>query len=375
MNPILWFILVSALSSLGLKDADTGSIDLVFAGDAMMHQAQLDVASRGGNRYDFSEYYSALRPYIESADYAVVNLELPLGSDDFSGYPRFCAPYSFLDPLADAGFDLFLNANNHILDRNDEGLRHTLAELNRRSLRHVGAYNDRNERDSIPPLIENIGGFKIAFLNYTYGTNGLTARKGAVVDYIDRNLIASDITAARNKGAELICVCIHWGEEYELLPVKSQREMANFLTEQGVDLIIGSHPHVIQPMEMRRSKTHNKDVFLCYSLGNFISNMLRTDTRGGAMARIRIKRDADGTPRIDDASYRMVFTMPPGGSSESFRLVDGETPTESYIENKRRDFVNNARNIFDRHNINVRRDTASIASYASTSKKFFLPGR
>lgn len=362
MTQYLYLLGLLLFSFAAGKSAEKDSIELVFAGDAMMHQRQLD-AARKGNGYDFSGYYDALKPYISSADYAVVNLELPLGGSNYSGYPQFCAPDSYLDPLVDAGFDLFLNANNHILDRSDAGLRRTLTVLDERGLPHVGAYQDKAQRDTVTPMIKNIGGFDIAFLNYTYGTNGIVARKGAVVDYINKDLIASDIKKAREKGAELICVCIHWGDEYVLLPVQSEKTMADFLTEQGVDLIIGGHPHVIQPMEIRHSAKHNKDVFLCYSLGNFISAMRKTDTRGGAMARVKISRDSDGKPRIEDASYRMVFTLAPGGGSTNYRLVPAETPTGGYMEAERKAFVGSASRIFNKHNVRVPLDTIPVASY------------
>ncbi|MCM1292913.1 MAG: CapA family protein [Bacteroides sp.] len=359
VTPLYLPVYLALLSLFGINGGD---IDIVFAGDAMMHQRQLTAAATTDGTYDFSHYYSAITPYIASADYAVVNLELPLGGSPYSGYPRFCAPDSYLNALLDAGFDLILNANNHILDRGDQGLRRTIDRLDALSVPHVGAYSNRAERDSIVPLIVNVKGYRIAFLNYTYGTNGLIARNGAVVDYIDRDLIKRDIAAARQKGAELIVVCMHWGEEYTLMPVKSEKEMADFLTEQGVDLIIGGHPHVIQPMEMRRSPTLDKNIFLCYSLGNFISAMRTTDTRGGAMARVTIGRDSAGNACVKRASYRTVFTVEPYKTDRSYRLVDGALPSPSN-ESERKVFYTRARAIFDRRNIDVPLDTLPISRY------------
>lgn len=362
MNPLLLFFLLSLFSANGLTD-NKQSIELVFAGDAMMHTMQLNAARQADGEYDFSDYYTALKPYIESADYAVVNLELPLGGKDYAGYPRFCAPDSYLDPLVDAGFDLYLNANNHILDRDDNGLRRTLDVLDHRGLSHIGAYRNKQERDSTGIFIEDIGGFKIAFLNYTYGTNGLVARDGTVVNYNNRQQMDSDIAEARKRGAELICVCIHWGEEYRLLPDNYEKDYANFLLDRDVDLIIGGHPHVIQPLEIRKSKKSDKNIFLCYSLGNFISSMKKPDTRGGAMCRVRISRDANGKARIDSASYRTVMTLKPGGAVKNFHLVPGEKPTGGYMEAERKEFYNSAKKIFDNHNVNVPEDTRPISAY------------
>ena len=294
-------ILLLSLSSLLLAPA-RDSVDIVFAGDAMQHERQLNAARRAGGVYSYDSCYTALQPYIESADYAVVNLETPLGGAPYSGYPMFCAPDSYLSALKSAGFDLILTANNHVLDHRDKGLRRTVATISREGLPWVGSYDDKEQRDSILPLIKDIGGIKVAFLNYTYGTNGIAIQGNVAVDYINRPLMAKDIEAARNRGAEIVAVCVHWGDEYQLLPNQSQRALADYLTDLGADLIIGGHPHVIQPMEIRHSDKHDKDVFLCYSLGNFISAMRTTDTRGGALARVTLTRDDTGKAIIDRKS-------------------------------------------------------------------------
>lgn len=351
------------LTLLSVAVSAAGSIELVFAGDAMMHERQLSGARQKDGSYDFSPYYTAIKPYIESADYAVVNLELPLGGAPYSGYPMFCAPDSYIEPLKQAGFDLFLNANNHILDRRDKGLRRTIATLDSHNIPHIGAYCDKAQRDSILPFIENIGGFRVAFLNYTYSTNGIPVQGNVVVDYIDKKKIADDIAAARRKGAEIIAVCMHWGDEYKLLPVQSERDLNRFLKSQGVDLIIGGHPHVIQPMELTFDKEQGKNIFTCYSLGNFVSAMRKTDTRGGCIARVTISRDNAGKAIVESASYRMVFVLPPDGQVNNYRVVPAENTVIQTMEPNRKAFVNSARNIFDRHNVNVPLDTMSMDEY------------
>lgn len=355
--------LLLSLTAIINMAAAKQSIDIVFVGDAMMHQRQLDAARQPDRSYDFSACYKDIEPYIQSADYAVVNLELPLGGAPYSGYPMFCAPDSYVTPLQEAGFDLFLNANNHILDRHDKGLRRTLATLDSRGISHIGAYANPAQRDSILPFIADVEGFRIGFLNYTYGTNGISPQGNVVIDYIDRQQMASDIAALRNKGAEIIAVCIHWGDEYHLLPNKSQKSLAEFLAAQGVDLIIGGHPHVIQPMELTFNAQHNKNIFTCYSLGNFISAMRTTDTRGGGMARITIARDSTGRASIQSATYRMVFVVPPGNGNSSYRLQPAEDEAPAGIEPQRKAFLKNARNIFDKHNIQVPHDSVPMQRY------------
>lgn len=353
----LFIALVMSLSSL-LVGGDEA--ELVFAGDAMQHSAQNKAAKQADGTYSFDECFASIAPYVVAADYAVVNLETPLGGAPYSGYPMFCAPDSYSMALKNAGFDLMLTANNHALDKRDKGVKRTLDVLDEQGLDHVGTYRNKADREKSLPLIKVINGFKIAFLNYTYGTNGIKVQSDVVVDLIDKSVMKKDIENARAAGAEVITVAIHWGVEYVLLPNSAQKTMADFLTEQGVDLIIGGHPHVIQPMEMRWSKTHNKKVFLIYSLGNLISNMTTKDTRGGALAKVKLTRDENGKPVIDTASYRLVFTLQPGGGSTNFRLIPVEDYTSGALKRHCNVFVNNAVKIFNKHNIDVPRDTTPI---------------
>lgn len=341
MSPLLPLV-VSLLSLLfGNEEAE-----LVFAGDAMMHQAQLDDARRPDGTYDFSRYFDAVRGMVAGADYAVVNLETPVSpAQRYSGYPCFNAPPSYIDALADAGFDLFLTANNHTLDRGDRGLRATLDCLDARRLDHIGTYRRADGRDSVHPMVRRIAGINVGFLNYTYGTNGITARDGAVVDYIDREQLRHDTDALRQAGAEVIAACIHWGDEYHMLHNARQQALADYMSgELGIELVIGGHPHVIQPMQLNADSTR----LVVYSLGNFISAMRTRDTRGGAMLRVRLRRGDDGRVRISDARYRLVYTEP-ADSRHGFRLIDPDRSTDP----RAAAFAAEARRILTRHNTRV----------------------
>lgn len=333
---------------------------LVFAGDAMQHQGQLDAARQNDGTYSYSGYFDAVRPYIEEADYSVVNLETPIADAHLSGYPCFNAPVEYVAELAANGFDLFLTANNHTLDRRDKGLKQTVRRLDSLGVDHIGTYTNAGERAKALPMIKDINGFNVAFLNYTYGTNGIRLASDAVVDYIDRELIASDIKTAREGGAELVCVCIHWGDEYKLLPNAAQKSLADFLIKQGADMIIGAHPHVIQPAEMRTNPSTGRNVLLVYSLGNFISNMKTTDTRGGMMVKAKLSRDENGNAIVSDASYRLVFTLPPDRRSSNYRLIPVDEDTDINKEAGERAgqckaFISSALKILTSHNINVTR--------------------
>lgn len=330
-------------------------IEMVFAGDAMQHKDQLQAARTSDGLYDYSTCFKDIAPMVRTADYAVVNLETPVGDKNFSGYPCFNAPSAFARSLADAGFSMMLTANNHCLDRSDRGLHATIDTLDAIGADHIGTYHDAAHRQESSPYIRSISGIKVGFVNYTYGTNGINVRGDAVVNYIDRGIIASDIAALRDAGAEIICAAIHWGIEYKLLPNAEQRSLADYLVSLGVDMIIGGHPHVIQPMEIRHSDKFDKDVLVVYSLGNFISAMKTRDTRGGAMVRVKIKRGYDRKAKIEGACYHLVFTVPPTEECKNYRVMPVDECPERW-KSAAKAFERSATEIFDRHNIGVRRD-------------------
>ena len=333
--------------------------ELLFVGDAMQHQAQLDRAKQLGSNgtYDYSDCFSLIAPTVIAADYAVCNLEVPLGGGpDYSGYPCFSAPDSYAEALRDAGFDMMLTANNHCLDRRDKAARRTLKALDRMGIDHIGTYHDAAQRDSLVPFIKDINGFKIGFLNYTYGTNGIQPNDGIEVSLIDRDRMAKEIAATRENGAEIIVVTMHWGIEYVLLENKPQRDLADFLVEQGVDLIIGGHPHVIQPMKVVRNEKLDKDVLVVYSLGNFISNMKTADTRGGALVKATVIRDKDGKAKFSHAFYDTLFAAKPDGKS-NYKVIPSWMPEKipALQMNHFLIFERGASKIFDKHNVNVPR--------------------
>ncbi|MCH5225517.1 MAG: CapA family protein [Muribaculaceae bacterium] len=352
--------LVSFLVSLvetALPSFGGSTAELVFVGDAMQHQAQLDRAKElGEGDYDYTDCFSLISPEIKRADYAVCNLEVPLGGPEYTGYPCFSAPDSFAKSLQEAGFDLFLTANNHTLDRLDKGARRTLLALDSLKADHTGTFQDTAQRDSLVPLIKDINGFRVAFLNYTYGTNGIKPREGVEVSMIDTLKIRKEIERARELDAEIIVAAMHWGIEYVLLENNVQRQLADFLVDQGVDMIIGSHPHVVQPMKIVRNEKEGKDVLIVYSLGNFISNMKTADTRGGAIVWTKLGRDDQGRARFESAEYELLFAAKPEGN-RNFRVIPGWM--EDSIPHQQRQhweiFKRGATKVFDTHNIGVSR--------------------
>lgn len=299
---------------------------LIFFGDAMQHKMQFERAKALGttsNPYNFDTCFELVTPALEDADYSVVNLEMPLGGGtDYSGYPMFSAPDSYAMALKNAGFDLFLTSNNHCLDRHDKGLRRTLDILDSMKVDHIGTYRNATERESLVPFIKEINGMKVGFLNYTYGTNGIQIQDGAEVAYINRDKIKKEIEVTKKAAAEIIVAMPHWGIEYVLNENAEQRSLADFMLKEGVDIIIGGHPHVVQPMKVVTDEATGRRSLVVYSLGNFISNMTKANTRGGALVRVVIERDKDtGKVKFRNAEYDTFITEVPSGPGTNFRVV------------------------------------------------------
>lgn len=331
-------------------------ISLLFVGDLMQHQAQID-AARQEDGYHYEDCFRHVKEEISRADIAVGNLEVTLGGKPYAGYPAFSAPDEYLYAIRDAGFDVLLTANNHCLDRRRKGLERTIQMLDSLRIPFAGTYRTPEERRIRYPLLVEKNGFRIAFLNYTYGTNGIAPTAPNVVNYIDREQIKKDILAARRQFPDAIIACMHWGVEYRSLPEHSERELADWLIQQGVDHVIGSHPHVLQPMEVVRDSSSPALHLVVYSLGNFISNMSKEKTDGGVMVRLDLQRVFRIT-RLVDCGYALVWTSRPALSGKkNFELYPAGFVDKS-IQNeelrKMKLFLEDARTLYGKHNKGIK---------------------
>lgn len=342
-----------------LKPAAQDTLSVVFVGDAMAHQTQLNNALEG-TKYDFSPYYTYIEKEIAGADLAVVNLETPLAGEPYTGYPCFSAPDVFATTLKDAGFDLFLLANNHCLDKGMRGLRRTLNVLDTLDIKYTGAYKDQQVRERRYPCMLLRNGFRIVMLNYTYGTNGFAVDTPYIVNPMDKQLIAADIEEAKRMKPDMIVANMHWGNEYQLLPSKEQQAWTEWLFGQGVGMVIGSHPHVVQPMELRRDTVGGGKKLVVYSLGNFVSNMSIPHTAGGALIKVVLKKE-NGRTDITSARYSLLYTHrePKGGEKISFQVVPAsawsDMPEKDSVSDiyKLREYVKGVRALLDKHNVEV----------------------
>ena len=221
---------------------------LVFAGALMQHTPQLTAARTPEGDFDFNASFDWVRERFRAADAAIVNLETTLSeSGPYTGYPCFRSPAALAEALDSLGVDITVLANNHCCDGGSKGIRTTIRELDRHGIEHTGVFLDSSDFRARHPLRFEAGGIRFALLNYTYGTNGLPVPSGLSVNPIDTVRIAADLAAVEHDGVDCVIACMHWGNEYERRPNKVQRQLAGFLRRHGVDLIVGSHPHVVQP--------------------------------------------------------------------------------------------------------------------------------
>jgi len=270
-----------------------------FAGDLMIHAPQLEGA-RQGDAYDFYPSLRYLRPLLDSLDAAVVNLEAPLVEKHYAGYPRFGAPVSLAAAIRRAGFTHVVTANNHAADRGREGLRTTARALEAQGLAHTGSGPAGR---GIPYMEIRKGPVRLAVLNYTYGTNGYQVPAGYYVNRLDSSLIRRHVHALRRLGRwDDILVVVHWGTQYTTRPSAAQKRWEKFFRSLGIRWIIGSHPHVVQPVE--RDKQNNR--LTAYSLGNLLSNQRTFPRDGGMLLEMTFVKQGDSL-RLAQVGYRPLW--------------------------------------------------------------------
>ena len=312
------------------------TITMSIIGDIMCHNTQyMDAYSEATKSYDFSYVFENIKDYTLNADITVGNLETTFAGKarGYSSYPTFNTPEILGQNLKDIGLDVLCTANNHSLDKGYNGLVSTIDELDKLGLDHTGTYS--SEESSKNYLIKDVNGIKIGFLAYTYGTNGIPVPSGKnyCINLISDNKILSDLTALKSLNPDIIAVFMHWGQEYVQKPVAEQERLANLLFENGTDIIIGSHPHVLEKME-KRSITlpdgKTKDGFVIYSLGNFISGQVKEYTKQSIILNLKLtKHGEDSSITIDEATYTPIY-MYKGTSGKKYKLLDIEKEIESF---------------------------------------------
>ncbi|MFC2080323.1 CapA family protein [Bacteroidota bacterium] len=299
-----------------LHAQNSKELKLVFAGDIMGHDSQIESAKKmGDGRHDYTSCFKYIEPYISSADIAIGNLEVTLAGPPYKGYPAFSSPDALASELKNVGFDILVNANNHAIDRRKKGLERTLNVLDSIGLIQSGVFKDELERMTEYPLIIEKNGIRLALLNYTYGTNGIKVTAPNIVNYIDTTIISQDLEKAATANPDFTIVLMHWGKEYERKENTVQIKMAHFLFKNGADAIIGSHPHVVQPI-----KEYGQGRLVVFSMGNMISNQRKRYTDGGILVDLTLRK-TDST-RIVDYNYLPIWVHKPvNKKGTAFSLV------------------------------------------------------
>ncbi len=368
----LLLLVISFLVFTGSYAQDTTRLSLLFFGDIMQHDSQISAAYNAATKkYDYAPCFHFMKPYIASADLAIGNLEVTLAGPPYKGYPQFSAPDELLTTLKDVGMDVLVTANNHCVDRGSKGLERTIAMLDSFDILHTGTFATPRERQNEYPLVFEKNGFKIALLNYTFSTNGLPVTKPNIVNMIDTTTIRKDLIKARTFSPDVVIVFTHWGQEYQSLPSKSQKDVTEFCFKNGADLVIGAHPHVIQPIEWRK----DKDQLVAYSLGNFVSGQRKRYTDGGAMLRVGLEKISfkpdSADVHIDSAGYLFQWIYKSVASRDYYMMPvpTFENDSTGFVKDAisklaMKTFITDSRALYNKYNIDVKEIVEQPAMYS-----------
>jgi len=325
---ILSFIILSA------KAQSQDTINIIFIGDVMAHGLQLRTALKPGcdsllsDSYDFSTYFKYIKPKFMNSNLVVANMEFPSGVTPYSGYPRFSAPNSLAKEAIKSGVDLFLTANNHICDKGKQGLDSTYSLYNRIGIPYTGFYASEKEEIENNPLIVNVSGINVAFINFTYAMNGYSVPEPYKVNFMDTIHVRKVIERAIERGADIIIATPHWGEEYNLDISENQSWWENFLYDCGVRVIIGTHPHVVQKVKYYGNRV------TAFSLGNYISNMSITNGQIGMLFNLKLIKDKNGSINILKPDFEYLWCARGGKFEKNYTVIPIKTAL-----NRKKDFI------------------------------------
>lgn len=311
---------------------------IVSFGDTLCHKPLYNAAyDQETGIYDFSSMFKYVEKYFKNSTVNIGNCESPMAGAErgYSGYPTFNAPEHLAIDLKELGVDVMTTSNNHSLDKGFSGLSSTLGFLDDAEINHVGTARTEEEQNTI--LFMDLNGIKTAFLSYTYGTNGIPVPedKEFCVNLIDEDLILKQIEQAKEEGAELIVVSMHWGVEYQTTENAEQDRLAEFLIKNDVDIILGSHPHVLQPMKMLKVETdegEEKEGLVIFSQGNFFSNQTQENTQNTAIFNIEVKKDGEtGEVTVEKVTYAPIYVnIKEAGAKDRYELLDLNEIIRSY---------------------------------------------
>lgn len=286
-------------------EVEEARVTLVAVGDNLLHNTISWDAELAAGGYDFTPVYQAVKPWVEKADLAFLNEEVPLNGT-VGRYPNLDAPQQAADAAVDCGFDVVNQATNHALDKGMDGLMNTLDAWSQRGMPVIGAF--RTPEEAAKPCLIERGGLVFGFLGYTYGTNGIPIPEGKeyAISLIDQQKIRADLENLRPQSDYLV-VSMHWGTEYRADATEEQRQLAQQLADWGADLIIGHHPHVLEPAQWLE-RAGGGQTFCIYSLGNFVSSQNTRETMVGGMLGLTVVQQKDGSIHTENPGVLPVVT-------------------------------------------------------------------
>lgn len=293
------------------KEVKPVEVRLSMVGDVLLHTQVQKSGDKGNGNYNYDHLFKNVKEQFQSSDISIANQEVILGGKELglSSYPCFNGAYEVGDALANAGVNVVLHATNHTLDKRAQAVDNCMKFWKEKhpEVAALGINATQEEQDHI--YVYEKDGFKIAILNYTYGTNGipLPADRPYLVNLLDEEKIDADLKKA-NELADFVIVCPHWGTEYQFQAGDEQKKWAEFFVKRGVDLVIGAHPHVIQPVEWVEDSVSGNKMLVYYSLGNFTSRQADAQCMVGAMANVTIVKDGEGNAAIKDYSVEPLVT-------------------------------------------------------------------
>ena len=321
----------SAIKEEEIKKESPKKLSLLMVGDALIHNAVYNNAKQADNSYDFKKIFAKVKPLTEGYDLKFYNQESILGGTEIglSTYPRFNSPKEVGDAFLDMGFNLVSLANNHTLDRGEAGIISSLNYWKDKDVLTAGSYESLESRNN--PIIKSKNGISYALLAYTTVTNGLTRPEGKeyYLNVYDETQVKKDIELLRDK-VDLLLVSMHFGTEYSLKQNEEQEKIANYLASLGVDIVIGHHPHVIEPI------TYIDNTLVIYSLGNFISGQLTVDQLTGLMVGVDVIKEKDQPIKLVNLRADLTYTKTKNSTTNAFEyeVIPYNELTDDILKNK-----------------------------------------
>lgn len=315
------------------KEPEEYTLKIAAGGDLLIHDTVFKSVQASDGTYNFDPIFEDIKYIFEEADLSLINLEVPVAGNIFkpSNYPNFNSPVELLDGVKNMGIDVVSTANNHALDKGIKGLNETIKNAESKGLEVVGTYLEDNTK----PLIIERNNIKVGIAAYTYGTNGIAIPEDApyCINIIDKDKMKEDIDYMDKQGVDFKIFCMHFGQEYQTTQNKTQEDLADFLVQNGVDIVFGSHPHVPQPYEIKTVTEENgteRQAFVIYSLGNFVSHQSDYYTKLGAVASITVSKKGDEKKLVEHKVTPIYTYIKTLNGKKNFKVVPLEKAIYEY---------------------------------------------